>query len=287
VGLYSAIREEEEAGKSVAADTAGVRDLLSGILEQAFGAGFFRDEDDFNRVLGRYSILGLYAVAKAGRKASFEKLTADGPYPEGERAHDKRAAGITDEDWKWFRICPAVAWSLAAPMLDPKEKEKYDLAKGLALFESMRRGYAKAVERKLGGMVMMDSLMLTAAIRKAVLEKDKAAFEKLMKQVREKDWSQYYEAASEEFGEFSGQIPLKDLPGWLDAFHGGIPGRQYYFRAAYQAVKAGQYDHGLAIGAAGAKFFPDAPDMADEAKAMPPIVEIIKARDAKKPADGK
>jgi len=280
-GIYGAIREEEEKGKSLAPEVAKVRDDFARILQQCFARGFFLPEDDFNRTLGRYGLLGFFAIAQAGRKASVEKLTANGPYPEGDREHEKRGAEITDADWQWFRICPSISWSLAAEMLDPEEKDTYDPKTALQLLDAMRRGYGAAVKAELGSLNLMDSLMLIAALRKAFLEKDHASFARLLKQVRERDWSDYYESAAEEFGASLGLIPLKDASPWIETFHASYPGKQYYFRAVYAAVGRKHYEHAVALAEATVKYFPDVTAMADEAAALRPMIEKLRERDAK------
>ncbi len=284
---YSEIRRHEDAGKPMSLQLEKWRDLIALEIEKNLSR-FFLESDSFNNTLGKYSMLGTFAIARFGRETSIEKLCADGPYPEGERQHHERGAAITDEDWAWFRVCPQLAWGLAQDFLDKENKpETYAPEKAVPLIEAMRRGYRVATERQLGSMELMDGLMLTAALRKALFQQDKEAFTALFIRLGKLDHSSYYQAAAEEFGRSCGYIRMEEMPEWMEIFHKHVPGKQYYFRAAYAAVRAKQYDRGLYIGERSADFFPDEKSMSDEAKAMKPLIEHLKKENPAEESDKK
>jgi len=279
IGIYSALRAEEEKGVNLSPVDATLRDNIAALLERAFASGFFQESDDFNRVLGRYQLLGAFAVAREGKAASQERLLAAGPYPEKTREHWKRGAGITDEDWTWFRVCPPLYWAMASALMDPEKPEIYQPEQALALLKAMRQGYQAVAERGLGSLAIMDGLMLSAAMRQAFLEKDLAAFERLLGKIKAKNYSDYFGEAADEFGRSIHHVAARDFAAWFDRLQRSMPGKQYFFRAAYVAIRSKRYEQALAIAESAAKAFPDDHAMAQEARALPKLIEKLRRRD--------
>ncbi len=281
LGIYGGIREKEEEGKKLAAQEVKIRDMLDKLLMQVVSRNYFKPEDDFNKTLGRYALLGAYAVMREGRETAIKKLTADGPYPQGERNHAARKPGITEEDWSWFRVCPPVAWSLASEMLNPRKPKKFNPDKAMPLLDAMSRGYANALKNNLGSLNRFDDLMLQAALCRAFVKKDRKVFEKLLANVRGKKKSAFYGTLADMFGSYCGLLSREQVVDWFELFHKYIEGKQYYFQAAYAAVRSRNYDQGLAIANASARYFPDIQAMQKEARAIAALIPRLKQRDAR------
>ncbi len=258
-------REDEAAAREVRRE-----------LEDAFGRGYFKPDDAYNNIIGRYFVMGRFAVSDAGRAAGIARLLADGPYPDGPRDQTKRGRGVDDEDWKWFRISPQLYLALGQEMLDQDEyPELYEPAGAKPLLEAVIRAAKKGTG--LGSDVAGEDDVVQSEMALSFLNRDLAAFKRCLATVKEKDYSSLYDEAAMTFGLQCGLIPTADFPAWIDAFRQFFPGSQHYFKVVYRALDKENYDHALLMAEATAKFFPDNELLRKEAEFVRGIIPGLKA----------
>ncbi len=259
-------REEDVAAREVRRE-----------LEEAFGRGYFKADDAYNAIIGRYFVMGRFAVSDVGRGAGLARLRQDGPYPAGPRDQTRRGRGVDDEDWKWFRIAPQLYLTMALEMLDKDEyPELYDLAGAKPLLEDVARAVAKGTG--LGSDVDGGDDVVKSEMTLSFLNRDLAAFRKCMATVKEKNYSSLYDDAAMTFGLHCGLIPPAEFPAWIEAFREYFPGTQHYFKVVYRAIDKENYDHALMMAEATARFFPDKDLLRREADFVRSIVPGLKAR---------
>ncbi|MHC4250641.1 MAG: hypothetical protein ACYS9X_16060 [Planctomycetota bacterium] len=300
VGLYVSFCQKQRREGKLSEEEESVRGFLSQLLLEDFSKDLFEEDDGFNSFLRNYTQIGSFAVATVGREKAREMLLADGPYPDGKRKHAERGAEITPDDWEWFRICPPLYMQLAGELANPpsgphrwlpasraKEMQPYDPALAIRLIEAMLRGAEAG--RKLGSMNAMEGLLLRGRMLRVILRSDLEGFDRLLAEVKSKDWDRHFEDASSGFGDLMGLLRLEDVPAWMDVFHKYVPGKQHYFRIAYWALDDGYLDHGLAAAECAVKFFPEETAMAGELLYMRDLVKQLKvlaAERAKRQAPG-
>jgi hypothetical protein len=287
VGLYVSFRQKEQREGKLTEEEARVRGFLSKLLLDDFAKDLFQEDDGFNSFLRNYTQIGSFAIATAGREKAREMLLADGPYPDGKRKHSERGSEITPADWEWFRICPPLYMQLAGEVASPppgphrwlpasrlRDMQAYDPALAIRLIEAMLLGADEG--RKLGSMNAMEGLLLRGRMLRIILRSDLEGFDRLLAEVKSKDWDRHFEDASSSFGDLVGLLKLEDVPAWMDVFHKYVPGKQHYFRIAYWALKDGYLDHGLAAAECAVKFFPEETAMAGELLYMRELVKQLK-----------
>lgn len=262
-------------------ESSDVRNTIGKEIEEAFSRGFFRDDDAYNMIIGRYNLLGRYAVAKAGRADGLARLKQDGPYPEGPKDQTKRGRKITDEDWKWFRIAPTLYLSYGLEMTDKDEyPDLYDPQTAKEFLEDVERAVSKGTG--LGSDIAGDDDMVKSGLALAFINRDLSAFVSIMPGIGERDVSSLYDDAALSFGLHCGLIPLDEFPAWIEAFRKYFPGRQHYFNVVYRAIDKENYDHALALAKATAAFFPDDRLMVEEAAFVGGIMPDLKSAKAKR-----
>ncbi|MCC8191206.1 MAG: hypothetical protein LIP77_11335, partial [Planctomycetes bacterium] len=80
VFMYDRMCAQRDDGEDSDADAAKARLEVRRELEEAFGRGYFKDDDAYNNIIGRYFTLGRFAVSDIGRETGIARLQADGPY---------------------------------------------------------------------------------------------------------------------------------------------------------------------------------------------------------------
>ncbi|MCC8190167.1 MAG: hypothetical protein LIP77_05945, partial [Planctomycetes bacterium] len=266
--------------RAVGLDTPAVaraRDEMEALLETAFGRGYFRADDSYNRILSRYYLLGRYAVAREGREAGIRLLVRDGPYPEGIRDHSARRLAVTGADWEWLRIVPDLFYVNALERLDEDDSpELYDPATARILLEGVARAIVRGAD--LGAEVVGGETAIKADLVLSLLREDHAAFAAVLATVRELDYASLYDDAALVFGNQCGLVPLAEFPAWIADWHRFVPGRQHYFKAVYRALDKEYFEHALLLAAATAGYFPDDPLIAQEAEYVRQAVPELRAR---------
>ncbi|MDR3077739.1 MAG: hypothetical protein LBV15_03135, partial [Planctomycetota bacterium] len=279
VSIYERMRLQAASGAAVPAEEAEAAREIRRELEEGFGRGYFKSDDSYNAIIGRFHSLGRYAVADAGRDAGLARLAEDGPYPDGPRDQSRRARGVDDEDWKWLRITPQLYLALALEMLDPDEyPELHNPDSARILLEGVTRAARKGIG--LGSDISGDDAAVRAEITLAFLNRDIAAFRRSLAVVKDKDYSSLYDDAAMTFGLQCGLIPPAEFPAWIAAFREFFPGSQHYFKVVYRAIDKENYDHALLMAEATAGFFPDKPLLLQEAEFVRGLIPGLKARKA-------
>ncbi|MHC5057474.1 MAG: hypothetical protein ACYTKD_22595, partial [Planctomycetota bacterium] len=230
VGLYVSFCQKQRREGKLSEEEERVRGFLSQLLLEDFSKDLFQEDDGFNSFLRNYTQIGSFAIATVGREQAREMLLADGPYPDGKRKHAERGAELTPDDWEWFRICPPLYMQLAGELANPpsgphrwlpasraKDMQPYDPALAIRLIEAMLRGADQG--RKLGSMNAMEGLLLRGRMLRTILRSDLAGFDRLLAEVKSKDWDRHFEDASSGFGDLMGLLRLEDVPAWMDVFH--------------------------------------------------------------------
>ncbi len=257
------------AGGAEGADAERIRIETRNALAHAFGAGYFTKADSFNDIASKCYWLGRYAVAVAGREAGLARLAEDGPYPSAPDAGAlaARTAELSDRDWAWFRITPRLLFGLGLEMLDREEyPERYDPAGAERVLALVPRAAEKAAAAGAG--LPDRETPVQAALVLSFVRNDLPAFERLMAEVRAKDYSGLYNDAATMFGSYAGLVPEAEFGGWIAAFRAAFPGRQHYFQAAYRMLAKGHAAHAVAFAEATAGFFPDDALLVAEAAAL-------------------
>jgi tetratricopeptide (TPR) repeat protein len=274
--VFERLQKMIHAGHAFPQQVQQVQKIIVTVFVQAFGQYVFTKEDDFRQTLMNYANLARFAIAlNPDQKAAIAQLIADGSFPDKDRDHTARTPVLpTEEDWKWFRVCPWTYSQVVSDLLDPDEKEKNDPETALKVIDAM----LKAVEqgKKFGSMSMFEQNLLQARIIKAILTKDIEALKSAFADMRKQDFSEYYDSAATTFGQQAGRIPLADFPQWMDVFHEHFPGKQHYFKVAYRAADSKYYDHSLAAAKAAVKYFPQEKAMQREAEYMGKLLEEVK-----------
>ncbi|MDR1518873.1 MAG: hypothetical protein LBU23_01850, partial [Planctomycetota bacterium] len=275
--IYERMRLERDRPGAGRADEAAAREIRQEI-EESFGRGYFKGDESYNAIIGRYYFMGRYAVADAGRTRGLALLAQDGPYPAGPRDHTRRSRGVDAEDWKWLRITPQLYLALALDMLDKDDfPELYDPDLAKTLLECVER----AVKNGAGlGSDLGGDDVVKAAITLSFLNRDLAAFRRSMAVVKEKNYSSLYDDAAMTFGLQCGLIPPEEFPAWIAVFREFFPGRQHYFKVVYRAIDKGNYDHALLMARATSGYFPDQPLLSQEAEFVGRLIPELKRRRA-------
>jgi hypothetical protein len=250
-------------------------------LDEAFGRGYFKEDDSYNAVIARHYFLGRYAVAALDREAGLARLIEDGPYPEGPRDQTRRGRGIADDDWKWFRITPQLYLALGLEMLDRDDfPELYDPARAKIMLERVGRAVRRGTG--LGSDVGGDDDIVKAEITLAFLNRDIGAFRRNMAVVKEKNYSSLYDDAAMTFGLQCGLIPTSEFPAWIEAFREFFPGEQHYFKVVYRAIDKENYDHALMMAEATSGFFPGELLLREEAEFVRTLIPVLMSRTAER-----
>jgi len=278
LGVCGRIREMENGGEQLTGRQKAVRDGLLDILRGQFASKVFEEDDSFNDLVKKYSLLGRLAVALHGEAALRRRLLEDGPYPTGPRDHVHRGRDITAEDWAWIRICPSLYWGQVARLLDRKEPDSYDPDAAMRIAEAMLRGVEAG--RRLGSMNMSEGLVFSARIARAMHANDLDEFARILASVRATASDRQTDDAADEFGTRAGFIPLEDFPGWMDAFHEQITDRQHYFKIAHRALANEYHEHALAAAERTAGYFPDDERVAEETVYMKGLSARLKEQAA-------
>lgn len=279
VAMYDrmSIQRDEDPERSLPRESAEIRLQVRAALAKAFGPGYFKADDSYNKIHSRYYWLGRYGVSAAGRKAGLESLWLDGPYPTTSREHDKREEDLTEADWEWFRVMPRLYLNFGLEMLDRDDyPELYDPVGARRCLELVQRAIDKG--SAVGSNVMGEDSLVKSELILSFFNRDRETFDRKMTLVRGKDYSSLYDDAALAFGTHCGLLPLSQFSGWIEAFHRFFPGRQHYFKAAYHAMDKGHFDHAVMLARATAKFFPDDPLMAEEAASLVEAVERMRAK---------
>ncbi len=258
-------------------------------LEEAFGKGYFKPDDSYNGIIGRYFVLGRYAISDVGRKDGIARLLEDGPYPTKPKDQTSRGRGVEEEDWEWYRITPQLYLALGIEMMDKDEyPELYDPAGAKPLLEDVARAVSKGTG--LGSDVGGGDDVVKSDLTLSFLNNDLAGFRRAMATVKAKDYSSLYDDAANTFGLYCGLVPLADFRAWADAYHEFFPGSQHYFKVVYRAIDKEHYDHALVMAEATARFFPDEKLLLKEAefvrRIVPELKEHLKER-ANRPGEDK
>ena len=269
VAMYDRLALQRDSGVfSPTRRSTRIRFAVRNALSRAFGEGYFKKDDSYNKIHTRYFWLGRYGVAVAGRKAGLDALFLDGPYPDGSRDHAARNEDLTEQDWEWFRIMPRLYLAYGLEMLDREEyPELYDPISAKRSLELVARAAEKGSDNATGGLVGQDAV-LQSRLALSFVNRDLEQFCGLMEEVRSKDYSSLYDDAAVMFGTYCGQVPVAEFAPWIEAFHTFFPGKQNYFKAAYRALAKGHFDHAVMLARATAGFFPDEPLLVDEAAAL-------------------
>ncbi|MCD8350225.1 MAG: hypothetical protein LUC93_06405, partial [Planctomycetaceae bacterium] len=270
VGIYDRMSIQRDSRTDApAASARGVRLRFSlrGALEQAFGKGYFKEDDSYNKLHTRYFWLGRYGVAVAGRAAGLESLWLDGPYPAGARAHAEREADLDEADWEWFRVMPRLYLAFGLEMLDEADHpELFDPEAARRSLELVPRAMEKAAT--LGTNLMGRDAVIKSGLVLSFLNNDLRAFKDIMAEVTAKNYSSLYDDAAMTFGMYCGFVPIAEFGDLLDEFRNSFPGRQHYFKAAYRAMDKGHLDHADMLADRTAAFFPDEEVFQNEARAL-------------------
>ncbi len=205
--MYERLAMKRDKGERLAPVEERAMADIKRELEEAFGRGYFKSDDSYNMIIGRYFLLGRYAVSDVGREAGLERLRRDGPYPEAVKDHTRRSAGVMDDDWRWFRIAPRLYLSLGAEMLDRDEyPELFDPERAKPLLEDVARAVEKGTG--LGSDVAGGEDVIKAEMTLAFLNRDLDAFRRCLTTVKEKDYSSLYDEIAMTFFLQCGFIPL-------------------------------------------------------------------------------
>ena len=279
VSIYERMRlRAASAGGAPAEESQAAREIRRE-LEDGFGRGYFKPDDSYNAVIGRFYSLGRFAVANEGRERGLARLNLDGPYPEGPRDQTRRPRGVNDDDWKWLRITPQLYLALALEMLDRDEyPELYDPDAAKLLLERVSRAMRKGAG--LGSDVGGGDDVVKAETTLAFLNRDLAAFRRSLGVVREKNYSSLYDDAALTFGLQCGLVPPSEFPAWIAAFREFFPGSQHYFKVVYRAIDKENYDHALLMAEATAEFFPENAQLLREAEFVRGLIPVLKSRKA-------
>ncbi|MCC8115592.1 MAG: hypothetical protein LIP18_00275, partial [Planctomycetes bacterium] len=246
-------------------------------LDEAFGRGYFRQDDSNTANIGRYVLMGRYAVADAGRERGLARLLEDGPYPTEQKDHTKRLRGLEDEDWRWFRIAPQLYLMSGMEMLNEDEyPELFDPDGARPILESVRRAIEHGTG--LGSDFAGSDDAVKADLALSFLNNDLDAFRRTMQTVKEKNYSSLYDDAALTFGYDCGFIPLADFPEWARAYSEFFPGSQHYFKVVYRAIDREYYDHALEMAEMTVRFFPDNELLRKEAEFVRSVIPTLKAR---------
>ncbi len=277
VVIYDSMCMLRDSGKRPSAAEERAMGEVKKELEEAFGRGYFKSDDSYNAIIGRYFLMGRYAVSDLGRKAGLERLLRDGPYPDGPKDQTKRQPGIRDDEWKWFRIAPQLYLAFGMEMLDRDEyPELFDPQGAKPILEDVARAVRKGAG--LGSDIAGGEDEIKAELMLSFLNRDLQAFRRCMSTVKEKNYSSLYDDAAMTFGLQCGFIPPAEFPAWVEVFREFFPGTQHYFKVVYRAIDKENYDHALMMAEATAKFFPDHELLKKEADFVRRIIPGLKER---------
>ncbi len=272
-------RNRDLPGASLDGDAERAYEEVRKELDEAFGRGYFRQDDSNTTIIGRYFLMGRYAVADAGRDRGLARLLEDGPYPTEQKDHTKRLRGLEDEDWRWFRISPQLYLASGMEMLDQDEyPELYDPARARPLLEDVGRAIQHGTG--LGSDFAGSDDAIKAELALSFLNNDIDAFRRTMHTVKEKNYSSLYDDAANTFGFDCGFIPLADFPEWAKAYSEFFPGSQHYFKVVYRAIDKEHYDHALEMAEMTVRFFPDNELLRKELDFVRSVIPTLKARKA-------
>ena len=279
--MYDRMCMQRDAG-TLSSDAQRAMEEIRKELDEALGRGYFKSDDSYNNIIGRYFILGRYAVADLGREEGLALLRQDGPYATEVKDQTKRTRGIDEEDWMWFRITPQLYYAMGTEMLDQDEyPELYNPEAARPMLEDVARAVAKGTG--LGSDVAGGDDVVKADLTLAFLNNDLYAFREAMTVVKTKNYSSLYDDAAMTFGLNCGLVPLEEFDDWAEAFHEFFPGSQHYFKVVYRAIDKEHYDHALIMAEATARFFPDNELLLKEAEFVRSIIPGLKERKRNRP----
>ncbi len=277
VVMYDRMCMTRDSDKRLTDSEAKAMREMKSELDEAFGRGYFKADDSYNMIIGRYFLLGRYAVSDLGLVDGLARLREDGPYPKGPKNHTRRTPGLTDEDWSWFRIAPQLYLVLGLEKLDKDEyPELYDPEGAKPLLEDVSRAATKGAG--LGSDVAGGDDVIKAEMTLAFINNDLDAFRSCLRTVMEKNYSSLYDEVAMTFGLQCGLIPLSDFPAWTEVFREFFPGTQHYFKVVYRALDKENYDHAEIMATASARFFPDHPLLLREAEFVKSVLPGLKRR---------
>jgi hypothetical protein len=272
------MRDAERSGKKLDEKQKAAVEELDRLLVTRFASGHFKEEDTLRTHMDRYADLAIFYAARLGREKVLEKLLADGPYPEGKRAHHKRGSdleALADEDWRWLRVSIHAYSFFFNEALDrskpPEERRPTDAVRILAALE---RALPKI--RKQGALGGLEFSILAMRVRRDAITKNWEGMEKTFQLMKKRNWGRLYRLVSLSLGETSAYMTAEEFEARFKKFCEQEPPLPHYLRVAYEALRNKRYRAALTAARITAERFPDNEEVQKEYRLLR---ELIRRRD--------
>jgi hypothetical protein len=286
-GVYKKMQDMIREGKQPTAVEKAELNKLEQLLTWFYGNALFEAEDDFNDYMRKYAFVGNWYAGKMGPQKLLEELLKPGPFPDPAtpRKHDNRKDPEA-EDWKWIRLSLhsyALAMGDALDLDDPPEKWRREEAVKLA--DAMFKAADQA--RKFGSLSSSEFQLLSTRVFRAFLVKDWADLEKVLAEVKERDWARLTSDISETFGRSARFVTPDEFETQFKMFTKYIKSRPSYFTVVYEAYRSEGIEHALRASKYSLECWPGDEDMKREAQYLDGLAKKKLEAKKNKPADKK
>jgi len=281
---YKKMQDLIRDGKQPTAVEKAELNKLEQLLTWFYGNALFEAEDDFNDYMRKYAFVGEWYAGKMGPQKLLEELFKGGPFPDPAvpRKHEDRKDPET-EDWKWIRLSLhsyALAMGDALDLDDPPEKWRREEAVKLA--DQMFKTADQA--RKFGSLSSSEFQLLSTRVFRAFLIKDWKDLEKVLADVKERDWARLTSDIAETFGRSARFVTPDEFETQFRMFAKYIKSRPSYFTVVYEAYRSEGIEHALRASKVSLECWPGDEDMKREAQYLDGLAKKKLEEKAKKPA---
>ena len=285
--IYSKMKEMQREGKEIGAREKSELKQLEEILNWFYANSLFEPDDDFNSWMRKYAFLGVMYAGKYGQARLTQELLKPGPFPDPAKPRDhKNRKDPEEEDWKWIRLSLpsySIAIGDALDLDEPPEKWRKDEA--VKLTDAMLQ--AATVARKFGSLASSEFQLLTSRVFRAFLVKDYADLEKVLAEVKERDWARLTSDIAETFGRSARFLTPAEFAAQYRVFAKYIKPRTAYFTVIYEAYRAEAIEQAIAASKVALECWPGDEDMAREAKYLAELAKKKLAAKAQQDAEKK
>jgi hypothetical protein len=190
------------------------------------------------------------------------------------------------EDWQWIRLSPASYGILIAEALDMgAPPEKWRTGEAAKLAEAMGRAVTAA--RKFGVLATGEYDLLAAQVTHAMLTKNWAEFETVLKEVRRRDWARLTLGVAEALGHGARFVTPDEFESLFRTFARYVNERAPYFHVVYEAYRVDGFEHARRAAKLSVERWPGEENMKREARYLEQLIQDRPAeRKGTKPPDG-
>jgi len=286
--IYKKMQDMGREGKQPSAAEKTELNRLEAVLKWFYENALFEPEDDFNDFMRKYAFVGTWYAGRFGQQKLVEELLKkDGTFPDPavQRKHADRKDPEA-EDWKWIRLSLlsySVATGDALDLDEPPEKWRKDEA--IKLSEAMLKAADQA--RKFGSLSSSEFQLLSTRVFRAFMVKDWADLEKVLAEVKERDWARLTTDISETFGRSARFVTPEEFVTQYKLFTKYVKSRPAYFTVIYEAYRSEGIEHALQACPIALQCWPGDEDMKRESKYLEELARKKVAAKAKKGTESK